>query len=281
MAAGQGIPDVDVVLKKKPGGKPSSNARSNKEGLFSFESVPFGAYNLTFDAPKLSSAMAGKVEYMVILQQFEVGGADSSTAKTYSESKSNTAKRIAIDKINDGFDLTVGPGPREAGINTSKGDIKKNPAAVDSQARVGVRGVRGKIFLVEIGTTKMVIDEPGVKASSAARGATTTIGTPKKSFATREQKYRLTISFYSIGSGSDGKAIKSFNEYISSYEKVKAIKLAREEVRWGEEGEIDYCLQLTEIAPKEQERVIIEVKSLLKEAKFVRIEENAPCRNKR
>ncbi len=261
MTIGPGIPDVGVVLKKKPGGKPYGNARSNSEGSFSFENVPFGAYDLTFDVPKLSPAIAGKVEYLVLLEQFKIAGGENSTARTYSNSKSNTAKRIAVDQIKKGFDLTVGPEPQGERINTSKGNIKNRSAVDDSQMRMAVSSLRGKILLVETGTTNIAIGEPGVKA-------------------TREQINRLTISFYSIGSGTDGEAIKSLNEYLSSYEKAKGIRLAREEVRWGKEGEIDYCLRLTEIAPKEQVKVIAEIRSLLKNAKFVRIEENVPCRNK-
>jgi Carboxypeptidase regulatory-like domain len=291
MAAGQGIPDVDVVLKKKPGGNSVGNNRTDKDGSFSFENVPVGTYNLTFGAPKLSPVMAGKVEVLVIVQQSEVRGADSSTAKTYTDSKLNTVKRIAVAKIKDGFDFTVGLQPQEGAINTSKSNIKNNPTVTDSQTRKAKESkegnaaqavnVRGKISLVEIGTNNMAIDEPGVKATSASRGGSAAVGAPKKSFASREQNHRLRVSFYSIGSGVDGEARKSLNEYISSYEKAKAVKLAREEVQWGREGEIDYCLHLTEIAPKEQERVIGEIKALLKRAKFVRIEENVACRNKR
>ena len=159
MTIGKGIPGVDVVLHKKPGGSAAGNTRTDKDGSFSFENVPFGTYNLTFDATKLSPAKAGKVEYMVIVQQFEVGGADSSTAKTYSNSKSNTAKRIAIAKIKEGFDFTVGPQHQAV---TKEGRLPTGHENIN---------VRGKIFLVEIGTNNIVIGEPGVKATSAAQDA--------------------------------------------------------------------------------------------------------------
>ena len=159
MTKGSGIPDVDVVLKKKLGGGSAGNTRTDKEGRFYFENVPFGTYNLTFDAPKLSPAKAGKVEYLVIVQQFAVGGADSSTAKTYTDSKSNTVKRIAIAKTKEGFDFTVGP-QHQAG--TKEDRLPTGPENIN---------VRGKILLVEVGTNNIVIDEAGVKATRAAQDA--------------------------------------------------------------------------------------------------------------
>lgn len=195
MTVGQGVPDAEVVLKKKPGGQsageqdvparptkqrkptrglkqmekrdeqPAGNKRTNKDGSFSFENVPVGTYNLTFDVPKVSPAIARKVEYLVIVQQVEVGDTDNSTAKTYDESKSKSA-RIAIAKINDGFDLTVGLQTLESG----KSNIKNRPAVSDSQTRKAkeskegnpppAMNLRGKIFLVEIGTTKKWVDQP-------------------------------------------------------------------------------------------------------------------------
>lgn len=166
MTKGQGIPGVDVVLKKKPGGNQAGNKRTNNDG-FSFDNLPFGTYSLTFDAPKLSPALAGKVEYLVVVQQFEVGA-----AKTSSGSKSNTSARVAVAKTKDGFDFTVGPEFLEGAINVSKSNIKNTPLKTDSQRQAAgsatgnapqAMNVRGKIFLVEIGTTNIMIDQPGVK----------------------------------------------------------------------------------------------------------------------
>jgi hypothetical protein len=180
--AGQGIADAGVVLRKKadvqsaspqeappsvgaPVGaprrsaprpmpkhasEPVDNKKTNKDGSFSFENVTAGTYNLTFDAPKVSPAMAGKVEYLVIVQEVKAGGANRSI--TYDDTKAKTA-RIPIAKINDGFDFTVGPIPPPPGTGVSKSNHQNSPAVTDSQ-----RSLRGKIFLVEIGTTKKYVD---------------------------------------------------------------------------------------------------------------------------
>ena len=194
MTAVDAIPGVDVVLKKKPlrqfggvlgnfGAKSATgtvgeanqqsggNKKTNKDGSFSFENVPVGTYNLTFDAPKVSPAMAGKVEYLVIVQQVEAGRANNSASITYDTSKPKTA-RIPIAKIKDGLDFTVGPQPPENVFQASESN-KNKAGAADSQMRKPkepkestpqAMNLRGKIFLVEIGTTRIVRDEPGVKA---------------------------------------------------------------------------------------------------------------------
>lgn len=199
MTAADALPGVDVVLKKKPDaqlaaaplmksaaksppkavaaaarptenrdGQSAGNKKTDKDGSFSFEKVPAGTYNLTFDAPKVSPAMAGKVEYLVIVQQVEAGGADNSATKTPDYSKPKTA-RIPIAKIKDGLDFTVGPQPQVGVFQASKSKSKNGTAVTGSQVREPMlsppaMNLRGKIFLVEIGTTRIVRDEPGVKA---------------------------------------------------------------------------------------------------------------------
>jgi hypothetical protein len=194
MTAANAIPDVEVVLKKKPDPQPAAappmksaaksrpktnaaaaqptqnrdeqsggNKKTNKDGSFSFENVPVGTYNLSFDAPKVSPAMAGKVEYLVIVQQVEAEGAASSATITYDTSKPKTA-RIPISRIKDGLEFTVGPQPQVGAFQASKSKSKTKAPVTDSQVMEPKRSpqamnLRGKIFLVEIGTTRIVRDE--------------------------------------------------------------------------------------------------------------------------
>ena len=197
--ASEAIPDVEVVLKKKPevqsdGGmgvvrsakarqKPvaakaspvpeepaASNKKTDKEGSFSFENVPVGTYNLTFDAPKVSPALAGKVEYLVIVQQVEARATDNSARQTYDDTKPKTA-RIPISKIKDGLDFTVGPPPPGNVFQAIKPKSKSGAGGTGSQTKEPppamltppAMNLRGKIFLVEIGTTRIVRDQAEVK----------------------------------------------------------------------------------------------------------------------
>jgi hypothetical protein len=91
---------------------------------------------------------------------------------------------------------------------------------------------------------------------------------------------RLIISFSSPGNGIDYKAKKEIDERISSYEKEKGVPLAKEEIHWGREGELDYCFKLVELSKEDQEEFVSRIKSSVKKSKRTGIVENAPCRSK-
>jgi hypothetical protein len=91
---------------------------------------------------------------------------------------------------------------------------------------------------------------------------------------------RLIISFNSPGNGIDYKAKKEIDGFISSYEKEQGVPLAKEEIHWGKEGELDYCFKLSELAKEDQEDFVSRIKSLVRKSKRTGIVENAPCRNK-
>lgn len=97
----------------------------------------------------------------------------------------------------------------------------------------------------------------------------------------REQTPRLVVSFYSICCGIDLKAQEKLDDFIKRYEKAKGKQLTKAAVRWGKEGEIDYCLQLSELSRKEQKRFISKVRLLLTRSKLVSIKENVACQSER
>jgi hypothetical protein len=90
--------------------------------------------------------------------------------------------------------------------------------------------------------------------------------------------YRFNISFISIGSGTDGKARQAFLDFIKDFETKRKIKIEMETVKWGREGETDYCLKLTELNQEEQAQFISDIKELLKTSKLVRFSENTACK---
>ena len=95
----------------------------------------------------------------------------------------------------------------------------------------------------------------------------------------RAQTSRLVVSFYSICCGIDQQAQESFDKFIKRYEKSKRKQLARATVHWGREGEIDYCLPLSELSAKERKSFVSQVRSLLRKSKLVHIDENVACRS--
>lgn len=88
--------------------------------------------------------------------------------------------------------------------------------------------------------------------------------------------YRLWVSFYSAGEGIDLATIEQFKKFIDS----QAKKIAYEETSWGREGEVDYCLKLSELNSAEQADFIKNAKELLSKSKLVHVEENKKCVHK-
>jgi hypothetical protein len=91
---------------------------------------------------------------------------------------------------------------------------------------------------------------------------------------------RLIISFTSQASGIDREAKREIDGFITEYEKEKGRRLAKEIVRWGREGELDYCFMLSELSQGDQAHFVSQIKLLVKKSKQTSVVENAPCRNK-
>lgn len=91
--------------------------------------------------------------------------------------------------------------------------------------------------------------------------------------------YRLSVSFVSIGGGTDQKAREKYNQYMAEYEQKNKVKLNPEIAKWGREGEVDYCFKLTELSKKQQDVFVEETKEVLKSSSLVRYTENTTtCR---
>ena len=94
---------------------------------------------------------------------------------------------------------------------------------------------------------------------------------------TGQQTRRLVISFNSICCGIDHDAQNRLDDFIKHYEKAKRKQLTKATVHWGKEGEVDYCLPLSELSQKERKTFISNVRSLIGKSRLVDIKENAPC----
>jgi len=92
--------------------------------------------------------------------------------------------------------------------------------------------------------------------------------------------YRFTVSFISIGSGTDKNAKQQFIQFIQQFNKKNNVKVNAEIANWGREGETDYCLKLSELNKQQQNQFLTETKEILKSSTLVRYEENSICRHK-
>jgi hypothetical protein len=93
---------------------------------------------------------------------------------------------------------------------------------------------------------------------------------------TVDDNYRLVVSFYSEGQGTDYKTKEEFEKFLNSQTK----KISFEPTIWGREGETDYCLKLSELTSAEQMDFVRKAKDLLSKSKLVHVDENAKCVHK-
>ena len=117
--------------------------------------------------------------------------------------------------------------------------------------------------------------EPQLTATTTASSTTPThtTGTTTAIVAPQNSNTRFVVSFYSIGQGIDGTVHGEFLKFLDSYPK----KIAYEPTHWGREGEIDYCLSLTELSATEQTEFIKKANNILSKSKLVHIKENSVC----
>lgn len=80
----------------------------------------------------------------------------------------------------------------------------------------------------------------------------------------------MRIEFYSIGSGTDYSSIEKLNKYLETK------KIPFEAKPWGREGEVTYCLKFSDKKAAEIKNVKEEVKKMLANSQFTRIEEDTP-----
>jgi len=97
---------------------------------------------------------------------------------------------------------------------------------------------------------------------------------------TADSIYSLRVSFISIGSGTDRKARKEYEQFIIQFEQSNKVTVLLEKANWGKEGEIDFCIKLTGLNNDLQKQFIQGTKDNLKDSKLVRIYENTSCKYK-
>ena len=98
------------------------------------------------------------------------------------------------------------------------------------------------------------------------------------SVQTENLKHRFKVSFISIGSGIDSKMKEKYFQFINKYETDNGVKLVYETLRWGKEGETNYCFDLKTLDEKKQETFISQSIEILKTSTIVYVDENAQCR---
>lgn len=91
---------------------------------------------------------------------------------------------------------------------------------------------------------------------------------------TQDNKYRYIVSFYSIGTGVNGAAVQQLEGFIKQFEATNKVSVPYVPVRWGREGEVDYCFKLNGMTAVQQVAFIKESLELLKGAEHIHFKEN-------
>jgi hypothetical protein len=96
-----------------------------------------------------------------------------------------------------------------------------------------------------------------------------------------ENMFRLTVSFYSTASGAEAPMMRKLEDFVGEFAEKNKTNVDYEKSHWGREGESDYCFKLNELSADKQKDFILQVSDVLKEAKWVHINENQPCMHRK
>ena len=102
-----------------------------------------------------------------------------------------------------------------------------------------------------------------------------------KGIAVPDSIYRFTVSFISKGAGIDHKAQEIFTGFLRDVHAQNKDSIIVEIMKWGREGEIDYCFKLNTLTSEQQLQFIEDTKQLLKNSMLIRYKEYSPGRQKR
>lgn len=116
-----------------------------------------------------------------------------------------------------------------------------------------------------------------VQAGDTASASTTDAAPPQA----LNDSIRLTVSFYSPGSGINYLAARKLDSFITNYQSSNNVTVNYEKIPWGREGEVDYCFNLNSLGAKLSADFKAQVKKLLKDEDRINYKENEPCREKR
>ena len=82
------------------------------------------------------------------------------------------------------------------------------------------------------------------------------------------------VSFFSPGNGIDVEMKNNYLELINT----NYPDLSFSSIRWGREGEIDFCFSLDELTKKQKQKFIQESRNFLSKSKKVNVYESKACR---
>ncbi len=86
--------------------------------------------------------------------------------------------------------------------------------------------------------------------------------------------YRFIASFISKGAGIDTKSQDAITSYIKTFNTINKVEIKPEIVKWGKEGEMDYCFTLSELSKSKQQDFVKGFKNVVQSSDLILILEN-------
>ena len=97
-------------------------------------------------------------------------------------------------------------------------------------------------------------------------------------YADGEETYRVVIKFGSVCCGINFDLKDRVFQLLSERDEQKGIFLDRDMVYWGEEGEFNLCLKLSELSVSEQKELTERLQLMIGASDLVKLEENIICK---
>jgi len=91
----------------------------------------------------------------------------------------------------------------------------------------------------------------------------------------------LMVSFYSRGAGINRKAVIELEDFLIEYSRSTNTQIPYKKIAWGKEGEVDFCIPLSNMIKGQREKFLRLVKDILRLADTVHLYENRPCREEK
>jgi hypothetical protein len=122
----------------------------------------------------------------------------------------------------------------------------------------------------------------GSQTGTGSGGVSTTTGDGSSSGNKQEDtKYRLIVSFISIGEGIDHEARKKMDQVIENWQNKTGKTIVMENYPWGREGEVDFCFHLKELSAQDQAAMAREMRTVFNGNQLIQISEFQPSMHKR
>jgi hypothetical protein len=96
----------------------------------------------------------------------------------------------------------------------------------------------------------------------------------------QENKYRLIVSFISIGEGTDPDARKIMDGVIEKWNQKTGKSIEMVAMPWGREGEVDFCFRLNELSTDDQVTFVKDLKKSMEGRSLIQFAENQEGRFK-